>query len=143
MDKIIGYTQGAFDMFHIGHLNLLKKAAELCDELIVGVNTDKLIESYKNKKPIIPFEERFAIIEAIKGVSQAVEAETLDKEVMYKLIGFNKIYIGSDWKGNSRWNETERCMSKYGVEVVYLRYTEGISSTIIRNRLSDNEEKKQ
>ena len=137
-EKITGYTQGAFDMFHVGHLNLLKRAREKCDELIVGVNTDELVQEYKGKKTVIPLDERMAIVDAIKCVDRVVPADTLDKEEMYRRIGFDQIYIGSDWKGSKRWNETERCMAKYGVEVVYIQHTDGISSSIIRDKLLED-----
>lgn len=136
MKKIIGYTQGAFDMFHVGHLNLIKAASEMCDRLIVGVNTDELIEEYKYKKPLIPFEERMAIVEALKAVDAVVTADTLDKEIMYRKLGFDRIFIGSDWKDSKRWKKTEECMAKYGVEVIYLQYTDGISSSILREKLA-------
>lgn len=134
-DKIIGYTQGAFDMFHVGHLNILKRAKEMCDTLIVGVNTDELVEEYKGRKTIIPLDERMAIVEAIKSVDTVVSADTLDKEVMLGRVGFDRVFIGSDWKGSERWIETETAMKKHGVQVVYLSHTDGISSTIIRDKL--------
>lgn len=137
MKKIRGYTQGAFDTFHIGHLNLIKAASELCDELVVGVNTDELIEEYKFKKPLIPLEERMAIVEALKYVDGVVSAETLDKEIMYDKIGFDRIFIGDDWKGNERWRKTEEKMALRGVEVIYLRHTEGISSSILREKITE------
>ena len=134
---IIGYTQGTFDMFHIGHLNLIKNAKSNCDYLIVGVNTDELISSYKSKSAVIPLEERMAIIEAIKYVDKVVPCDTLNKTVAYENLKFNKIFIGDDWKGNPRWIETENQMSKYGVEVVYLKYTQNTSSTLLREKLVD------
>ncbi len=137
MKKIRGYTQGAFDTFHIGHLNLIKAAAKLCDELTVGVNTDELIEEYKLKKPLIPLEERMAIVEALKYVDGVVPAETLDKEIMHDKIGFDRIFIGDDWKGSERWRETEKKMALRGVEVIYLRHTDGISSSILREKITE------
>ena len=134
---IIGYTQGTYDMFHIGHLNLLRNAKEKCDYLIVGVNTDELISSYKSKSAVVPLEERMAIIEAIKYVDRVVSCDTLDKTIAYKNLRFNKIFIGDDWKGNPRWIETEKQMSKHGVEVVYLKYTQNTSSTLLREKLVD------
>lgn len=128
----IGYTQGTFDMFHIGHLNLLKRAKEYCDILIVGVNSDKLVEEYKQKTPVINQVERAEILKAIRYVSDVVICETLKKVVMHKLIGFDAIFIGDDWKGNDRWSKTEVELKEIGVDVIYLPYTKGVSSTMLR-----------
>ncbi len=128
----IGYTQGVFDMFHIGHLNLLKRAKEQCDFLIVGVNSDELVMQYKQKTPIIRETERKAIIENIKCVDQAEIVDTLDKLNAWNRFHFDAIFIGSDWKGNSRWEETGRQLRQVGADLVYLPYTDGISSTILR-----------
>lgn len=131
----IGYTQGVFDMFHIGHLNLLKNAKEQCDYLIVGVNSDKLVNEYKGIIPTICENERAEIVNNIKAVDEVVVVDTLDKCEIYKSISFNAVFIGSDWKGNARWIKTEEEMKKLGAEVVYLDYTDGISSTILRKKL--------
>lgn len=130
----IGYTQGTFDMFHIGHLNLLKHAKEYCDILIVGVNADKLVEEYKHKTPIINQEERVEILRAIRYVDNVVISETLKKTEMYKLIHFDAIFIGDDWKGNERWTQTEKNLKEVGADVVYLSYTKGVSSTMLREK---------
>lgn len=135
MSRIIGFTQGTFDMFHIGHLNLLKNAANHCDYLIIGVNTDELVQSYKSKVPIIPFEERMEIVASIRYVDEVIGMDTLDKEVACRRRPFHRLFIGDDWKGSPRWIETERTMTRYGVEVIYLPYTKSTSSTIIRERL--------
>ena len=135
----IGYTQGTFDMFHIGHLNLLKHAKELCDILIVGVNSDKLVEEYKNKKPIIHELERKEILQAIRYVDNVVICQTLDKMEMHKWIHFDAIFIGNDWKGNDRWTKTEQDLGQIGVHVVYLEYTKGVSSTMLRSNVNENE----
>lgn len=134
---ILGYTQGTFDMFHVGHLNLIRNAKKYCDVLIVGVNTDELVESYKNKKPIVPFEERIDIVSSIKFVDQVVACNTLDKMTSYKKLHFNKIFIGDDWKGNLRWEETEKQLSTVGVELIYLPYTHNTSSTLLREKLNN------
>lgn len=128
----IGYTQGVFDMFHFGHLNLLNHAKEYCDYLIVGVNADKLVESYKHKTPVINQEERRAIVENIKAVDECVIANTLDKEEAWKSLHFDAIFIGDDWKGNLRWEQTKIDLAKVGVDVVFLPHTDGVSSTILR-----------
>ena len=106
MEKKIGYTQGTFDMFHIGHLNLIRNAKKHCDYLIVGVNADDLVESYKNKRPIVPLEERAEIVRAIRYVDEVIVTTTLDKKQVWEKVHFNEIYIGDDWKGNARWEKT-------------------------------------
>lgn len=128
----IGYTQGVYDMFHIGHLNLLNHAKEYCDYLIVGVNSDELVQCYKNKKPVINQEDRAEIVRNIKAVDQCVIAHTLDKIQSLKELGYEAIFIGDDWKGSSRWEETEKELAKYDVDVVYLPHTNGISSTMLK-----------
>lgn len=135
MKKIIGFTAGAFDMFHVGHLNLIKNAKARCDYLIVGVNTDELIAAYKHKKVVVPLEERLQIVEAIKYVDEVIPVDTLDKEQMWQKKKFDVVFIGDDWKGSARWNETEEQMKKLGIEVIYLPYTRGTTSTILREKL--------
>lgn len=135
MKKVIGFTAGAFDMFHVGHLNLLKNAKARCDYLIVGVNTDELIAAYKNKHAIVPLEERMQIVRAIKYVDEVISIDTLDKEVIWEKKMFDIVFIGDDWKGSARWNETEQTMKKHNVEVVYLPYTVGTTSTVLREKL--------
>jgi glycerol-3-phosphate cytidylyltransferase len=132
---IIGYTTGVFDMFHVGHLNILKRAKEQCDYLIVGVTTDELCQSYKKKMPIIPYEERKAIVEAIKYVDKVVPQEDRDKFAAWQRIGFNKMFVGDDWKGKPLFVEVERRLGEYGVEVVYFPYTKGTSSSILREKV--------
>jgi len=128
----IGYTQGVYDMFHIGHLNLINHAKEQCDYLIVGVNSDELVESYKHKIPIIRQEERQKIVSNIKAVDKCVIVNSLDKEEIWKNLHFNAIFIGDDWKGNPRWERTKTNLAKIGVDVVFLPHTDGVSSTILR-----------
>ncbi|MGK4197779.1 adenylyltransferase/cytidyltransferase family protein [Fusobacterium sp. HC1336] len=131
----IGYTTGVFDMFHVGHLNILRRAKEQCDYLIVGVSTDELVKNYKNKTPIIPFEERKAILEAIKYVDKVIPQENRDKYSAYEKYKFNVMFVGDDWKGNSLFEEVERRFKDVGVEVVYFPYTKGTSSTILKEKL--------
>ena len=133
----IGYTQGVYDMFHIGHLNLINQAKERCEYLIVGVNSDQLVERYKNKTPVICQEDRRTIVANIKAVDQAVIADTLDKTEMLKQLGFDAVFIGDDWKGSERWQKTEEELSRFGVYVVYLAHTPDISSTALR-KVKDN-----
>lgn len=128
----VGYTQGVFDMFHIGHLNLINQAKEYCDYLIVGVNSDRLVEEYKKKRTVINESERTIIVSNIKAVDQACVVDTLDKEKALEKLHFDAVFIGDDWKGSPRWTETEKQLAQYGVDVVYLKHTDGISSTILR-----------
>ena len=128
----VGYTQGVYDMFHIGHLNLLNHAKEYCDYLIVGVNSDELVWTYKYKKPVINERERQVIVSNIKAVDQCIIVTTLDKVTQWKKLRFDAIFIGDDWKGNPRWIQTEKDLEKFGVDVVFLPHTDGISSTELR-----------
>lgn len=135
MKKIIGFTAGAFDMFHIGHLNLLRNAKARCDYLIVGVNSDSLVSSYKNTEVVIPLDERIEIIKSIRYADEVIALDTLDKEVVWRQKKFDVVFIGDDWKGSKRWNHTEKKMNKHGVRVEYLPYTRGTTSTILREKL--------
>lgn len=137
-EMIIGYTQGVFDMFHIGHLNLLRRAKEQCDYLIVGVNSDQLVELYKKKVPVVHESERIEIIKAIRYVDEVFLAETLDKVTILKQHHYDVCFIGSDWKGHPRWIKTEQELAEEGgVKVIYLDYTYRISSTKLRNNVDD------
>lgn len=136
----IGYTSGVYDMFHIGHLNLLKRAKEQCDYLIVGVTTDELAK-YKNKVPIIPYEERRKIVEAIRYVDKVIPQENMDKLEACKKVGAEVIFVGDDWKGTEKWNKIEKDLEEIGAKVVYFPYTKGTSSTILREKLLNIEEK--
>lgn len=134
--KKIGYTTGVYDMFHIGHLNILRRAKEQCDYLIVGVSTDELVQHDKNKTPIIPFEERCAIVEAIKYVDKVVPQPDKDKLAAWHRLHFDKMFVGSDWQGTETWKGFERQFQPLGVEIVYLSHTDGISSTLLREKIS-------
>ena len=131
----IGFIQGTFDMFHYGHYNVISKAKEQCEKLIVGVNTDELVRSYKNKTPIVPLAERIRVVEAIKPVDQVVSMEDRDKIKAAQNLGFNALIMGDDWKGTDFYNETEKVLQQIGVEIVYLPYTQGISSTKLRSKI--------
>lgn len=132
---VVGYTTGVYDMFHIGHLNILKSAKEQCDYLIVGVSTDELVQHDKNKLPIIPFKERCAIVEAIKYVDQVVPQPDKNKFGAWEKYHFHKMFVGSDWKGTPQWQVFEEQFAPVGVEIVYLDHTDGISSSILREKL--------
>ncbi len=127
--KIIGYTTGVYDMFHIGHLNVIRNAKAQCDYLIVGVSTDELVQKEKNKTPVIPFEERCKIVEAIKYVDEVVPQFDKNKFGAWEKYKFDKMFVGSDWQGTPAWKKFEEQFAPYGVEIIYLPHTDGISST--------------
>lgn len=131
----IGYTTGVFDMFHIGHLNILKRAKAMCEYLIVGVSTDELVKEYKHKLPIIPYEERIEILRACRYVDEVIPQVNRNKIDAYKQLRFDVMFVGDDWRGNALFEETEAYLKKHGVDVVYFPYTDSISSSILRERL--------
>lgn len=131
----IGYTTGVFDLFHIGHLNILKRAKEQCDVLIVGVTTDALCYERKKKMPIICEADRVKIVEAIRYVDRAILQTDMDKRKAVEALHADAVFVGSDWKGTEAWNAYERQFAELGCEVVYLDHTDGISSTILRERM--------
>lgn len=138
MNKIvIGYTTGVFDLFHIGHLNILKKAKENCDYLIVGVTTDEEAYRLKKKKPIIDFNERIEIVKSVRYVDEVYAEKDSDKLKAWETLNFNIIFKGSDWKGSKKWNNYEIEFNKRNVEVMYFTYTEGTSSTYLKSVLEE------
>ena len=134
---IIGYTTGVFDMFHIGHLNILRRAKEKCDYLIVGVSTDEVVESYKHHLPVIPYDQRAAIVEAIKYVDEVVPQTTMDKTEFLKHRHFDVMFHGDEWKGTELYNKYEEEFAKLGARIEYLSHTEGISSSILRRKINN------
>jgi len=135
--KIIGYTTGVYDMFHVGHLHLLKKAKNNCDYLIVGVSTDELVQSYKNKTPIIPFEDRLEIISSLKFVDEVVAVTHRDKKKTAVDVGYDVLFVGDDWKGSDIFNDLEEFLKQHNARVQYFPYTSGVSSTQFRAILQD------
>jgi glycerol-3-phosphate cytidylyltransferase len=131
----IGYTTGVFDMFHVGHLNILERAKEQCEYLIVGVSTDELVQSEKNKTPIIPYNERAKIVESIKFVDKVVPQVNKDKIEAYEKYKFDVMFVGDDWKGKEIFVKAEAELKKRGSTVVYFPYTTGTSSTILREKV--------
>lgn len=131
----VGYTTGVFDLFHIGHLNILEKSKELCDYLIVGVSTDELVQNYKNKTPIIPYEERSKIIEAIKYVDMVVPQSSMDKMEAWKELQFDVMFHGSDWNGSELYLDIEKKFNEKGIDLVFLPHTDGTSTTIILEKI--------
>lgn len=134
--KIVGYTTGVYDMFHIGHLNILRRAKEQCDYLIVGVTTDELCYQRKKKYPIICEGDRVEIVKAIRYVDEVIPQNDMDKVKAVTKVGADIVFVGSDWKGTEAWNRYEKEFADVGCKVVYLDHTEGISSTILREKLN-------
>ena len=134
---VIGYTTGVFDLFHIGHLNILKSARAMCDRLIVGVTTDELLMEYKQKKAIIPFQERCEIVRNIKWVDVVIAQETMDKFEAWRKLRFNIMFVGDDWYNTVKWEALEEQFNQSGVRIVFFPYTKGTSSTLINKILTE------
>ena len=132
---IIGYTTGVYDLFHVGHLNLLKNAKGLCDKLIVGVTVDELV-LYKGKHAMIPFSDRIEIIRNIKCVDAAVPQYDMDKLTMCKKLGATILFVGDDWYGTEKWKAYEKDFNEAGIKIIYFPYTHGVSSTKITEALT-------
>jgi len=134
--EVIGYTSGVYDLFHIGHLNLLKNAKGLCDRLIVGVTSDELV-AYKNKKAVIPHQERMEIVRNIKFVDSVVPQYNMDKFKMWERLKFDVMFVGDDWFETPKWKELDEKFKDVGVKIIYFPYTKGVSSTKINNVLKE------
>ena len=132
---VIGYTAGVYDLFHVGHLNMLKNAKGLCDKLIVGVTVDELV-SYKGKRAFIPFEDRIEIVRSCQYVDAAVPQYDLDKVAACKKLGASILFVGDDWYGTEKWQDWEEELSEEGIRVIYFPYTRGVSSTKINAALA-------
>lgn len=130
----IGYTTGVFDMFHIGHLNILRRAKEQCEYLIVGVSTDELVQDYKKKTPAIPFADRIAIVEAIKYVDRVVPQTTMDKLQAWNELAFDVVFHGDDWKGSALYDHVESSLKSVGVDMIFLPHTAGVSSSELNEK---------
>ena len=133
--RVVGYTTGVFDMFHIGHLNILKRAKAQCDYLIVGVSTDELMMKYKHRRPIVCFDERIAIVSAIRYVDIAVPQTSMNKYLAWEKLHFDVLFHGSDWQNTEMYEKVERDLSEVGVLVMYFPYTQGISSSILAEKI--------
>ena len=131
----LGYTTGVFDLFHVGHLNILKRAKEQCEYLIVGVSTDELVMEYKNKQPVIPHRERMAIVESIKYVDKVVAQVNRDKFLAWGNLKFDVMFVGDDWRGSPLFNAVEQKFQLVGVDIVYFPYTAGVSSTLVKQKI--------
>jgi glycerol-3-phosphate cytidylyltransferase len=135
--KVVGYTTGVYDMFHIGHLNIIRRAKESCDYLIVGVSTDELVQKEKGKIPVIPYNERAEIVAALKYVDQVVPQPDKNKLKAWEQYHFDRMFVGSDWKGTPQWKRFEEQFAPLGVDIVYLPHTDGISSTKLTEVIKD------
>ena len=135
----VGYTTGVYDMFHIGHLNVIQRAKAQCDYLIVGVTTDELCFKRKQRYPIICETDRMAIVKEMRCVDEVIFQEDMDKLATVKKYHVDTVFVGSDWKGSDDWNKYEKEFAEVGCTVVYLDHTDGISSTILRDRLNEGE----
>lgn len=135
MSHRIGYAGGAFDLFHVGHLNILKHAKSQCDYLIAGVVSDELLELVKGRRPIVPLSERLEIVRHVSFVDEAVEETMLDKLDTWRSVHFDIYFKGDDWKGTERGLRLEQAFAEVGVEVVYFPYTMSTSSTTLRHAL--------
>lgn len=134
--EVIGYTTGVFDLFHIGHLNLLKNAKGMCDKLVVGVTVDDLVR-YKGKDSVIPFEERLQIVQAIKYVDVAIPQRDMDKVTMCKKLKAKYLFVGDDWYDTEKWKNYEEQLKEVGTEVIYFPYTQKTSSTLLTKILKE------
>ena len=130
-----GYTDGVYDLFHVGHLNMIEQAKAECEYLIVGVHGDDVVNEYKHHYPIISEKERARIIGAVRGVDQVVINDTRDKLELLRRHRFDVVFIGDDWKGTERWIKFEEMLAEHGVDVVYVPYTKGISTTEIKEKI--------
>ena len=135
----VGYTDGVYDLFHIGHLNMIQMATQNCEYLIVGIHGDAVVEEYKHRRPIVNENDRKRIIEAIKGVDRTEINRFRDKLKLWELYHFDVIFIGDDWKGTDRWNQFEKILAEVNVDVVYVPYTKGISTTELRRKILDGD----
>lgn len=133
--QIVGYTCGVYDLFHIGHLNILKRAREQCDRLIVGVSVDELVMEYKHHRPIVPYSERVEIVKAVRYVDEVVPQTSMDKLEAWNRLHFDVMFHGDDWRGSSLYNAAEKALSAIGVRIVYFPYTNGTSSTALTEAL--------
>jgi len=135
----IGYTTGVYDLFHVGHLHVLEMAKARCGYLIVGVSTDELVKQEKHKRPIIPFSQRVEIVRAIRCVDEVIAQTDKDKLGAYLRLptGFDAMFVGSDWQGTEQWKAYEAQFRPYGVDIVYLPHTDGVSSTLLAQKLRE------
>jgi glycerol-3-phosphate cytidylyltransferase len=133
--ELVGYTAGVFDMLHVGHLQLLEQASSQCDRLVVGLTTDQLSQRHKHKTPIIPYADRATMLLGLRCVDEVVPQHHMDRIAAWERLHFGITFVGDDWQGAESWQAYESQFAERGVKVVYFRYTEGVSSTLLRERL--------
>ena len=131
----VGYTTGTFDLFHVGHLNILEKAKENCEYLIVGVSTDELVKEYKGESPVISFEDRIRIIRALKCVDKAIPQQTMNKLDVLEDIQYDVLFHGDHWKNTEMYNEIEEKLAEKNISCVYFPYTKSISTQSIKEKV--------
>jgi len=136
---ITGYTTGVYDLFHVGHLNILRNARGACDRLIVGISTDELVKAKKDKYPVIPYHDREEIVRSLRYVDVVVPQAHIDKYEAWKRLKFDVLFVGDDWYETDSWNEYERKFKELGVKIVYFPRTPGISTTDRKKRFSDSQ----
>lgn len=133
---IVGYTCGVYDLFHVGHVTLLKNAKTLCDKLIVGLTIDELV-NYKKTKCLMSYEERKTIVESCRYVDMVIPQRDHNKIVAYNKLKYDVLFVGDDWYNNENWNDYEKELKEYGVKIVYFPYTKGVSTTSLKQKLLD------
>jgi glycerol-3-phosphate cytidylyltransferase len=133
---IVGYTTGVFDLFHVGHVSLLKSARAICDKLIVGVTIDELV-MYKHKRAVIPFNERMTVVQSCRYVDVVVPQDSMDKKNAWDRYKFDVMFVGDDWFQNEKWKDFEKEFGVLGVKIIYIPYTKGTSSTLINETLTN------
>ena len=132
------YTAGTFDLLHLGHLRLLERAAAEGDRLVVAVSTDELVTQYKGRPPVVPYEERSALVAALRCVDEVVPQTDRDKALAWEHLRFDVWVVGDDWKGHPYYTEVEAKLAAKGVRCVYLPYTDGVSSTLRREQAGEH-----
>jgi choline-phosphate cytidylyltransferase/glycerol-3-phosphate cytidylyltransferase len=133
---IVGYTTGVYDLFHVGHVNLLRNAKAMCDRLVVGVTVDELV-AYKSKQAVIPFVERIEVVRSCRYVDVAIPQRSIDKLEVVKKIGADLLFVGDDWYQSDSWKKMEEDLAEVDCKVVYFPYTQGTSSTLINKTLEE------
>lgn len=135
----VGYASGVFDMFHVGHLNLLRRARNRCRHLVVGVASDEYVDEIKGRPAVVPCDERIDIISSLGIVDEVVIDRSEDKTLIWQQVPFDVIFKGTDWQGTPKGYRLERAMQAVGADVIYFPYTRQTSSTLLRTYLNDSE----
>ena len=138
-----GFTVGTFDMFHVGHLNMIREAKKHCEHLIVGVHSDEWVMQCKSRPTVIPYDDRAEIVAAIRYVDEVVKNETRSKMEAWEKYHFDVAFIGDDWKNTEVWNRIEAELKEVGCDVIYIPYTKRISTTKLREQLSGSSAEKK